>query len=664
MATDIANLRVRIGADNSELNEKLTESRGMLGGFSRQAKIAAAGVAAVGAAALAAATGVARFAYQGGQAIDAATKLARQLDATQGGLRGLELAASDAGVSTGALTGAAERLNVTLGEARRGVDRASSAFERLGLNVDDLAAMDIDERFATIADRMHAMGLSSDQAADALRQMGIRQGEVINLMRQGGDAIRDARQEIDSYSLALSVVDTAAIEYANDQIARLGLITESAQTQLAAGLVPAFGALAQMINEAARESDLLGGKILDFSRNAARWLAIPLDGFHELRLANARLGLAIQEAGLAVVTFAHQSLQSIQNLVQGVYDSIRRMADAIPGISVEQLGSREWEMVERLGSAWDSVHQSVMRGREEMERLRGINLGQQYLDTLDSILGQGAGDGGGGGLGGLDLGGGGAGGGSSEQERQEQEIEQRREYFEQRLEALRQGLMNERELEIEHHRLRMEELAEIRDHEVISDEEYRKLKEESELQHLERLRNMEARAADERVRIQQQEAQARQQVVNGMMNNLVSLMNSGSREMFNIGKVAAVAQALLAGREAIVSSYAAGARIGGPPLGAAYAATAAAATAAQIASVKSTSFGGGGGSTTTGGGSSRPTDNLAQRPADPGGGREFAGTLTLQGISPGSLFSGDMVQELIEELREAQRRGYEIVVQQ
>ncbi|MCK4609412.1 MAG: hypothetical protein KAT71_08015, partial [Gammaproteobacteria bacterium] len=102
-------------------------------------------------------------------------------------------------------------------------------------------------------------------------------------------------------------------------------------------------------------------------------------------------------------------------------------------------------------------------------------------------------------------------------------------------------------------------------------------------------------AADQRLAIAEAEAAGRSAIVNGMMNNLTSLMNSGSKKMFNIGKVAAIASGLLSLKDSVMSAYAAGSKIGGPPLGAAYAATAGLAQAANLAKIKSSSFGGGGG---------------------------------------------------------------------
>src|SRR5699024_4130241 len=105
-------------------------------------------------------------------------KLARQLDSTIGGLRGLQLAANDAGVETGVINSAMERFSARLGEAIRGTGQAREALDRLGLSAAELAGTDVDERVALIADRVQALGLSGAETADVLRQFGIRTREI------------------------------------------------------------------------------------------------------------------------------------------------------------------------------------------------------------------------------------------------------------------------------------------------------------------------------------------------------------------------------------------------------------------------------------------------------------------------------------------------------
>jgi hypothetical protein len=98
-------------------------------------------------------------------------------------------------------------------------------------------------------------------------------------------------------------------------------------------------------------------------------------------------------------------------------------------------------------------------------------------------------------------------------------------------------------------------------------------------------------------------------------------MNSQSRKAFELGKVASIANAVIKGYEAAVSSYAFGAKIGGPYLGAAFAAASILATANLINNIRSQHFGGGGGGggalggapVSTGQGGSNFTSNSSNR---------------------------------------------------
>lgn len=88
--------------------------------------------------------------------------------------------------------------------------------------------------------------------------------------------------------------------------------------------------------------------------------------------------------------------------------------------------------------------------------------------------------------------------------------------------------------------------------------------------------------------------------------NATSLMSSKSRTMFEIGKVAAISNAVISATESIPHAYKWGTKIGGPALGAAFAATAAAATAVQIQQIKATEFGADNTPSANSGGSSQP----------------------------------------------------------
>src|SRR5690554_6748303 len=102
MATAIGHtigaLRVVIGADTTALKHGLKEAGSGLSGLRRAAMPAIAAIAAVGAAATAAAAGLVHIARAEMDVIDTQAKLARSLGGTVTGLRGLQLAAEDAGI--------------------------------------------------------------------------------------------------------------------------------------------------------------------------------------------------------------------------------------------------------------------------------------------------------------------------------------------------------------------------------------------------------------------------------------------------------------------------------------------------------------------------------------------------------------------------------------
>lgn len=660
---EIEGLTVRIGADTSGFDSGVKSTTASLGKLTSLAAPAAKAIAAIGVAAAAATAAVAALTMAGMRELDTQIKLARQLDGTQGALRGLQLAAGDAGISAGEMNSALQRMSAALGEARTGTGNAADALKRLGLSASELSRMDIDERMATIADRMRDMGLSGDQAARMLRELGIRNTALINLMRQGGDAIRGATQEIKDYGLAIDSVDAATIEAANDAMSRIGLVVESVRNALAVNFAPILLELADRFNTAAREAGGWGQMVVAMAEASARGIAKLLDIVHNFKAGLQTINLVVALMRKWFADFTVSAARGFAEMIDYITDKINgliNLANQLPFIEIDLIGSaQDSTLVKSLEASADAALQGLRDAHDEAKRFieAGSSLDavdkffkdvearrQAFMDSISESDGTSIVPG-------------------MSEDGDGKDRQKLIESLQSRLELLRESFMAEGELERKRYLERAEDIRQAHELELIDAQEHALMMEQLAAQHQANLADIEKRATDERLKLQKQEAQARQAVVGGMMNNLVSLMNSGSRAMFNIGKIAAIAQALLSGREAIVSSYAAGAKIGGPVLGAAFAATAAAATAAQIASVRSTTFGGGastGGSTGGGG-----TSAIAQGPVQAQPQQTSAaqgGTIVIEGISPDSLYSGRAVNGLIEALRDAQRNGAQLVI--
>lgn len=150
-------------------------------------------------------------------------------------------------------------------------------------------------------------------------------------------------------------------------------------------------------------------------------------------------------------------------------------------------------------------------------------------------------------------------------------------------ESIRESVKTQEEAENERYQSRMDRLQMFLEFNKDKQEEVNSVMEREQKRHQNKMAAIE-------------EARFKQQLQGAQMafGNLSSLMNTESRKLFEIGKVAAIAEATIAGIEASIHSYKFGAKIGGPALGAAFAATAAVATGVKISQLKSQQFGGGG----------------------------------------------------------------------
>lgn len=237
-------LKVVIGGDTSQLDRALDRAGRNIKGFA----IAAAG------AAVAAAGGLAVLTRRGLESVDAMAKLSRSMDASINGLRAVQIAASEAGVSVADANTSMQMLSRELVRAEEAGTPAARALAAIGLQARDLRGLDADERIAKIADRMKEMRLSAGQASAVLRDLGVRSREMSLLLIQGGDAIRGARDAVRDFGLEISQEQAAAIESANDAIARMGLVFDGLKQKLAVEVAPVLQDLADRFNALAKTS--------------------------------------------------------------------------------------------------------------------------------------------------------------------------------------------------------------------------------------------------------------------------------------------------------------------------------------------------------------------------------------------------------------------------
>lgn len=274
--------------------------------------------------------------------LDEQAKLARGLGGTTAGLQALDRAAGRAGVSSGELQAATLRLNQRLGEAIEKGGAAAETLDALGLSAEALIRMDVDERMAALAETMQSLGLNSAQIAFHLRNLGIRQSSIVNLMQEGGQAIRDSREQVQRFGLAISEVDAASIERANDAVAEIGIAMRGVRNQIVVELAPAVEVLANRFTEMAAESGDWGKRTSEAVQYLTRLIGYLGNVIHGLNVIYKAAEAAGQSFALRTVQAVQAALRAITSMVDlsiGMLNRLVEQVNRLPGVDLDRLSS-------------------------------------------------------------------------------------------------------------------------------------------------------------------------------------------------------------------------------------------------------------------------------------------------------------------------------------
>lgn len=364
----IGALRVNLGLNSAKFERGAKRVKSPLAQMKKQFLAVAAVAAAAGGA-------ISAMALAGAQDLDRAAKSARRLGASIGGFRALELAAGEAGVSLSSMTNDIQTIDREIASIGKS-GNAQRALDALGISAKQLSGSDADEKLALIADRVKALGLSTGEASSVLRDLGVRNREMVLLMLSGGEAIRAARRDIEDYGLAVSSVDAGQIEQANDRIARLGLVTQYLGQRLALEVVPALGQMALGITNSLRAGGALRGVLDGLASNVQRlttYLAVAVTGFG-VRYVAALVAAKVATATLAgSMVFLRGALirTGIGALIVGAGELVYQFSRMVSGVGgfgealklLKDVAAEVWDRMQlgasslgaSLSATWDGI---------------------------------------------------------------------------------------------------------------------------------------------------------------------------------------------------------------------------------------------------------------------------------------------------------------------
>ena len=296
--------------------------------------------------------------------------------------------AEQSGTSLNAFETAARRLSRTLVDATEGSEASARAFGRLGLNVDDLRGLDIEEQFWRVAMALSEMGDETERSATAQELFGRSGTELLPMLSQGADGIQEMMERFQEFGYVWTEESAQAAEAFRDSLHNMETAIDQLKFALVEGMAEPLTMLVNnhlrpAITEFSRfikENEELTDQVIAFARGLG-WvidqlvklidvlqrvdMATPdwLAKFSPLSLISGRTG---REAGAEYRAWTGQSIPEAPGLMPGIADQYGAMATQMlrgdTNITINGNFMGDEESIRQLAQVLEPALTESMRG--------------------------------------------------------------------------------------------------------------------------------------------------------------------------------------------------------------------------------------------------------------------------------------------------------------
>jgi len=354
----VVNLEANIAEFTRNMNQSAQTTTEAMNKISGAVDMVKTGLAALG---VGAAVGTFATIVQG--SIDAADNLrdmSQKVGIAVEDLNGLGFASGQAGGDMDAMGAAAGKLNKAITEAASGNADAVEAFKALGISVTDAEGnlKKADVVMGEVADKFAEYQDGPEKSAIALRLFSKAGADMIPLLNDGGDALRENVEYAKRYSYATTELSNMADNY-NDTLGKLRIQQQGFTNQLSAELLPIMQSVADaFLNASEKANDLhswssktadvvkyLTGAMVTQAYVAEQW-GIKIGG----ATAKAKALATLDWKGFkAIGTSMEAELDQARGDYQVLYDEIQKGGKkdrfAAPMATVEKMMADEKEIL-------------------------------------------------------------------------------------------------------------------------------------------------------------------------------------------------------------------------------------------------------------------------------------------------------------------------------
>ena len=274
------------GAVKSFKDELNVSMSGIAGAFKTVAMSAVAAGTAIAGSLVGAMTLLAKQSLEAG---DAMAKLSDKTGVNIETLYGWKAAANNVGTSVEAVAAMAQKLQRNIAQAAQGNEQAAESFKRLGLDVNQLIQMRPEDAFGKVADSINKIGSQAERTNAGVEAFGRGFMDASLFVKLGSEGMADAKRRAEELGVTLNRFDAAKIEAVNDSFDELKLALEGIGNTIAVAVSPYLKGMVDAFTEGAAATGGYKQKIIDFVETTVKGIGFVLDVWKGLRIEVAAL---------------------------------------------------------------------------------------------------------------------------------------------------------------------------------------------------------------------------------------------------------------------------------------------------------------------------------------------------------------------------------------
>lgn len=331
--------------------------------------------------------------------VDALAKTSDRLGITTEALAGLQHAANQTGVSNESLNMGLQRMTRRLGQvAATGKGEAKVALDQLGISIDQLKGRRPEQQFALIAEKLKEVEDQGQKVFITQKLFDSEGVKLLNTLNLGASGLQSMMKDAEQLGLAISRVDAAKIEAANDSLDRVQKQFKGVSNLLTVEVSPFIAAFGDEFVEAANKSVDSQEAIASALKTTSKVVGVLGDGVRGVQVL-------FQGATVLANGFAAGLLSSINFVINDglvpfenrfrelILAPIRKMLELsqhMPGIGKHAKAALE--SINGLGKAEgfkflkNAAHNSVKNLNESLSEMHNIMMQELPSDVLKRKL--------------------------------------------------------------------------------------------------------------------------------------------------------------------------------------------------------------------------------------------------------------------------------------